>query len=403
MATLNGSFLNKFLQSLTVKLIAVSVYGKDKPGIVHEISKALASCNANIVDIEQTVLQGMFVMFVVAEYDGDYKRVAKEVEEAAKRINVTASIAPFEKEKAREKELYVITVIGKDRVGLVRDITAIFLEYGINIEKTSLTAREDLISIEFLVDIRGSDPEDVRRRLRNEAERLGLDIIMQPYSVFKREKRLIVFDMDSTLIDAEIIDELAKEAGVYEEVKKLTERAMKGELQFKEALEERVKLLKGLPVDVLEKIYSKVKFTDGAKELIRSLKEAGYKIAVVSGGFSYFTDRIKKELGLDYAFGSELEIKDGKLTGRIKGRIIDAEEKARIIEEIAKKEGISPENVVAVGDGANDRLMIERAGLGIAFNAKEALKEVADGSISKENLIGLASVLKLPSEFVKRI
>ncbi len=399
----NGSFLNKFLQSLAVKLIAVSVYGKDKPGIVHEISKALASCNANIVDIEQTVLQGMFVMFVVAEYDGDYEKVAKKVEEAAKRINVTASVAPFEREKAKEKELYVVTVIGKDRVGLVRDITAIFLEYGINIEKTSLTAREDLISIEFLVDIRGGDPEVIRNRLRNEAERLGLDIVMQPYSAFKREKRLIVFDMDSTLIDAEIIDELAKEAGVYDEVKKLTEKAMRGEIRFKEALEERVKLLKGLPVDVLEKIYSKIKFTDGAKELIRSLKEAGYKVAVVSGGFSYFTDRIKKELGLDYAFGNELEIKDGKLTGRIKGRIIDAEEKARIIEEIAKKEGISPENVVAVGDGANDRLMIERAGLGIAFNAKEALKEVADGSISKENLIGLASVLKLPSEFVKRI
>jgi len=226
---------------------------------------------------------------------------------------------------------------------------------------------------------------------------------MQPYTTFRREKRLIVFDMDSTLVDAEIIDELAKEAGVDKEVAQLTERAMNGEISFKEALEERVRLLKGLPVEVLENIYSRIKLTEGAKELVRSLKEAGYKVAVVSGGFSYFTDRLKEELGLDYAFGNELEIKDGRLTGRIKGRIIDAREKARIVEEIARKEGISPENVVAVGDGANDRLMIERAGLGIAFNAKEILKDVADGSISKENLVGLASVLKLPAEFVKKI
>ncbi len=386
-----------------MKLVAISVYGEDKPGIVHEISKALASCNANIVDIEQTVLQGMFVMFVVAEIYGSEECVRREVEAAAKRVGVSVSISPFERKAAKDKNLYVVTVLGKDRVGIVRDITAAFLEFGINIEKTSLTARDQLISIEFVVDIGKSDADEIRKRLRKEAEKLGLDIVMQPYSTFKREKRLIVFDMDSTLIDAEIIDELAKEAGVYDEVKSLTERAMRGEINFKEALEERVKLLKGLPVEVLEKIYSKVKFTEGAKELIRSLKEAGYKIAVVSGGFSYFTDRIKEELGLDYAFGNELEIEDGELTGRIKGRIIDAEEKARIVEEIAKKEGISPENIVAVGDGANDRLMLEKAGLGIAFNAKEALKEVADGSISKENLIGLASVLKLPSEFVKRV
>ena len=296
----------------------------------------------------------------------------------------------------------MVTILGKDRVGIVRDVTRTFLDFGINIEKTSLTARGELISIEFLVDIRESNPEEIRRRLRIEAEKLGLDIVFQPYSTFKRDKRLIVFDMDSTLIDTEIIDEIAKEAGAEEEVRKLTKKAMEGEISFKKALEERVKLLKGLPVEVLEKIYSRVKFTEGAKELIRSLKEAGYKVAVVSGGFSYFTDKVKEELGLDYAFGNELEIKDGKLTGRIKGRIIDAEEKARIVEEIARKEGINPESIVAVGDGANDRIMIERAGLGIAFNAKDVLKDIADGNISKENLIGLAGILKLPSEFRKR-
>ncbi|AAB89113.1 phosphoserine phosphatase (serB) [Archaeoglobus fulgidus DSM 4304] len=344
----------------------------------------------------------MFVMFIVAEVD-DEVCVKREVERAAGEVGVHVSLTPFQRREKAEKNLYVVTILGKDRVGIVRDITRAFLDFGINIERTSLTAREELISIEFLVDLGQRDAAEVRKRLRREAERLGLDIVMQPYSTFNREKRLIVFDMDSTLVEAEIIDELAKEAGVGDEVSKLTERAMRGEIGFKEALEERVRLLKGLPVEVLERIYSRIKLTEGAKELVRSLKEAGYKVAVVSGGFSYFTDRLKEELGLDYAFGNELEIENGRLTGRIKGRIIDASEKARIVEEIARKEGISPENVVAVGDGANDRLMIERAGLGIAFNAKEVLKDVADGSISKENLVGLASVLKLPAEFRKKV
>ncbi|RLI82404.1 phosphoserine phosphatase SerB [Archaeoglobales archaeon] len=387
-----------------MNLIAVSVYGEDKPGIVYEISQTLAEHGANIVDIEQTVLQGMFVMFVVADISKatEIEEIERDLEKVASKIGVKVSVSKFTRKPSKEKNLYVVTILGKDRVGIVRDVTRTFLDFGINIEKTSLTARGELISIEFLVDIRESNPEEIRRRLRIEAEKLGLDIVFQPYSTFKRDKRLIVFDMDSTLIDTEIIDEIAKEAGVEEEVRKLTKKAMEGEISFKKALEERVKLLKGLPVEVLEKIYSRVKFTEGAKELIRSLKEAGYKVAVVSGGFSYFTDKVKEELGLDYAFGNELEIKDGKLTGRIKGRIIDAEEKARIVEEIARKEGINPESIVAVGDGANDRIMIERAGLGIAFNAKDVLKDIADGSISKENLIGLASVLKLPSEFRKR-
>ncbi|MDK2795032.1 MAG: phosphoserine phosphatase [Archaeoglobaceae archaeon] len=383
-------------------LIAVSVHGEDRPGLVHAVAKALASCNANIVDIEQTVLQGIFAMFIVAEA-GDLECVEKELRKLGEELGVKITLSPFERKQKREKKLYVINVLGRDRVGIVRDITGLLLNFGINIERTNLTARDKLISIEFLVDIGNADLVKLRRELLKEGERLGLDIVVQDYESSSKEKRLIVFDLDSTLIEAEIIDELAREAGVEREVKELTRKAMNGEMNFKDALQERVRLLKGLPVEVLERIYSRVEFTEGAKELISALKRAGYKIAVVSGSFTYFTNRIKEELGIDYAFGNELEIVDGKLTGRVVGRIIDAEEKARIVEEIAKKEGIKIENVVAVGDGANDRIMIEKAGLGIAFNAKEVLKEIADGSISKNNLIGLASVLKLPSEFTKRL
>jgi len=389
-----------------VKLVAISVYGLDKPGIIHSIADVLAKNNVNIVDIEQNVLQGVFVMFIIGDVEGcsvPIEELRRQLEEKGKELGVNVYLTPFVKPKQKEKNLYVITVLGKDRVGIVRDITKILLEHNVNIERTTLTARDKLISIEFIVDIGNADPVEIKRQLKEEVESYGLDIVIQPYSIFKREKRLIVFDMDSTIVDAEIIDELAKAAGVENEVREITKKAMEGKLDYKQALIERVKLLKGLPVEVLEKIYNQIELTEGAKELIQALKRAGYKIALVSGGFTYFTEKLKKELGLDYAFGNELEIKDGKLTGRIRGRIIDAEEKARIIEELAKREGISKENIVAVGDGANDRIMIENAGLGIAFNAKKVLKEVADGTLSKENLIGLASILKLPEEFKKRV
>lgn len=383
-------------------LIALSVYGEDRPGIVHAVAKALAVCNANIVDIEQTVLQGIFAMFIVAEAE-DLSCVEKNLSEVAKTLNLKISLNPFERKERKKKNLFVVNVLGKDRVGIVRDITAVFLKFGMNIERTSLMARDKLIVIEFLVDIGEADLQMLRKELLRESERLGLDIVVMDYETAMKEKKLIVFDLDSTLIEVEIIDELAKEAGVQREVEDLTRKAMNGELGFRETLVERVKLLKGLPVEVFEKIYSRIEFTEGARELISALRRAGYKVALVSGSFTYFTNRIKEELGLDYAFGNELEIVDGKLTGRIKGKIIDAEEKARIIEEIATKEGISMDKVVAVGDGANDRLMIEKAGLGIAFNANQILKEIADGSISKTNLIGIAGILKLPYEFTRRL
>jgi phosphoserine phosphatase len=389
-----------------VKLVAVSVYGIDKPGIIKSISEILAKNNANIVDIEQTVLQGIFTMFLIADITKckvSVDSLRTQLVEKGREISVNVDVSPFSRPKKSEKNLYILTVLGEDRVGIVYNISKLLYEMGVNIEKTSLTARDRLISIDFIIDIRHSNQDEVRNRIREFVEGIGMDVVLRPYREQERAKRLIVFDMDSTIVDAEIIDEIAKVAGVEEEVKELTAKAMNGEISFEEALKERVKLLQGLPVSALEKIYSEIRLTEGAKELIKSLKESGYVVALVSGGFTYFTEKLRKELDLDYAFGNELEIKDGVLTGNIKGKIIDAKEKARIIQWIAEKEGIKKEDIVAVGDGANDRIMIENAGLGIAFNAKKALKEVADGSISKENLIGIASILRLSNAFKKRI
>ncbi len=390
-----------------MKLVSIYAFGFDKPGIIFRISELLARNNINIVDIEHSVLRNMFNLFIVADLKKsttNINELKKNLSLLAKELGINIHISEFKRREEPKKNLFIVTVIGKDRIGIVRDITKIFQDYGINIESTSLTARDQLISIEFVIDIKDADPDEIKRILKDNIEKTGLDIVIYPYtSPERKRKRLVVFDMDSTLVDAEIIDEIAKAAGVEKEVKEITKKAMEGKISFKKALRERVKLLKGLPVEMLEKIYENIKLTEGAKELIRSLKSAGYIVAVVSGGFTYFTERLKKELGLDYAFGNKLEIKNGKLTGRLKGRIIDAKEKAKIIERIAKKEGINREDIIAIGDGANDKIMIERAGLGIAFNAKDVLKEIADGCISKENLIGIASILKLPSEFKKRV
>jgi len=387
------------------KLIAISIYGEDEPGIIHKISKILSDSSINIIDIEQTVIQGLFVMFIVADVEkskSKLKSLKEEFKVVAKETGLNIHVSPFKKQNPGKKNLYALNVLGRDRVGIVYNITGILFKHGINVERTTLTARDNLISIEILADFREADPNEIKKKLKEDVEKSGLDIVIQPFLGHKKDKRLIIFDMDSTIVDAEIIVELAKAAGVEKEVDGLTKRAMNGEMNFEHALRERVKLLKGLPVEVLEKIYNEIRLTEGAKELIQTLKKSGYKVALVSGGFTYFTERLKEELKLDYAFGNELEIKDGKVTGALKGRIIDSNEKARIIDELIKKEGIDKGNVVAVGDGANDRIMIENAGLGIAFNAKKALKEVADGTISKNNFIGLASVLNLQNEFKKR-
>ena len=388
-----------------MKLVSIHAYGFDKPGIIFKISNVLAQNKINIVDIEHVVLQGIFSLFIVGDLEKSIigiKELEKKFKTIANELKINIFVSEF-KRKKKKKNLFTITVIGKDRIGIVRDITRILYKHGVNIEKTSLTARDRLISIEFIVDVKNANPEEVKRLIKNEIEKTGLDVVMQPYCTSVKRKRLVVFDMDSTLVDAEIIDEIAKVAGVEREIKEITRKAMEGKISFKKALKERVKLLKGLPVEVLEKIYENIKLTEGAKELVKSLKKAGYVVVVVSGGFTYFTEKLKRELGLDYAFGNKLEIKNGKLTGKIKGKIIDAKEKAKIIERIARKEGIEKQDIVAIGDGANDKIMIEKAGLGIAFNAKEALREIADGYISKENLIGIASILKLPLEFKKRI
>jgi phosphoserine phosphatase len=265
-----------------------------------------------------------------------------------------------------------------------------------------MIARGELLAMEISVDLRNAHFPGLRKEISEAAKRIQMDIVAQPERLFKKRKKVIVFDMDSTIVDGEIIDRMAKVAGVGDKVAAITEKGMKGEIDFKRSLRTRVSLLKGLRIKGLEPIVRTLKLTKGSEELILALKEMGFRVALISGGFTYFTDILKKRLGFDYAFGNELGIRNGRLTGRVKGKIIDARRKAEIMDEICKKEGITRDEVVAVGDGSNDRIMLANAGLGIAFNAKEILKKVADGAITRDHMKGVLYCLGITDLDLKK-
>ncbi len=378
-------------------LTVITVLGKDRPGLVADITKETAKIKGNIVDIEQSVIRGLFSMFMLVDLKNateSYEEFSKRLNALSKKLSVDITLSAYGKYEGehapKKRELENITIMGKDKPGIVAEISSALYDTGANIERIKMIARGDLLVMEMTIDRKKkTDLQDMREKLRIAGERIGMDVVVQPESSARQRKRLVVFDMDSTIVDAEIIDELAKAAGVGKEVADITAKGMEGNLDFAQSLRDRVRLLKGLPIETLNAIRDNMKLTPGSEELLRALKGMGFKLALISGGFTYFTDELKNKLGFDYAYANELVIKDGKISGEVTGQIIDSKKKADIVQEIMKKEGLTKEEVVAVGDGANDRIMIKNAGLGIAFNAKEVLKKVADGSITKNNLKGL--------------
>jgi phosphoserine phosphatase len=295
--------------------------------------------------------------------------------------------------------MMIFTLMGRDRPGIVASVSGMFSENNINIETIKMIARGEYIATEITIDT--SDVKDIkamRRMLYKFSDDSGLDVSLRDFNVLQKPKQVVIFDCDSTIIQGEIIDELAEVAGVGADVKAMTAEAMNGNLEFTDAVKKRVSLLKGLTVEQLESLTRSIHLTPGTEDLISTLHFMGYKVGVISGGFSFFTDYLKQRLGLDYVFANELEIEDGKVTGRIKGDIIDAERKGDILIDIARLEGITMDQIVAVGDGANDRFMLENAGLAIAFSPKEILKEYSDGMITTDNLSGLRYFLGIPED-----
>jgi phosphoserine phosphatase len=393
--------------------VLVTVTGPDRAGITATLTGILSQQGAALHDIEQVVVQGQLTLCLLIGVP-ETRDVLKELLFAAKELGMELDFKPVSPGEggdadrppsASESRRYVITAIGPTLgAAHLHALASTLAAEGANIEKIGRLSEDTLASVEIHALLPpGRDSESLRRTLLTVATGAGFDVSLQRESLYRRSKRLVVMDMDSTLIRIEVIDELARAAGVGTEVARITERAMLGEMDYDESLRQRVGLLKGLDVKVLDRIAADLPLTDGAETLVRVLKRLGYKIAVISGGFSRAAEALKRRLGVDYAYSNNLEVQGGKLTGRISGPIVNGQRKAELLETIAQAEGVLLDQVIAVGDGANDALMLDRAGLGIAFHAKPKLREAADTSISAAGLDAILYLLGISARELQEV
>ncbi len=388
--------------------ILVTVTGHDRPGVTATLTRILADQGATLHDIEQVVIQEQLTLCLLVGLPQS-RDVLKELLFTAKELGMELDFKPVsggDVDRARvEGAMYVITAIGPTLgASQIHAVASTLATEKANIEKISRLSEGSLASLEIHALLQpGGDPERLKRALLAQATKESFDVSLQREGLYRRSKRLVVMDMDSTLIRIEVIDELARAAGVGAEVAKITERAMQGEMDYDESLRQRVALLKGLDVKVLDQIASDLPLTEGAETLVRVLKRLGYRIAVISGGFSRAADALKRRLSLDYAFSNNLEVESGRLTGKVVGPIVNARRKAELLELIAQLEGVLLDQVIAVGDGANDVLMLERAGLGIAFRAKPKLREAADTALSGAGLDAILYLLGISAREVREI
>ena len=391
-------------------IILLNITGKDKPGLTSALAEILAGFNIRILDIAQSVIHHFLSLGIVIEVppEAETSPILKDLLYKAHEQDIKITYTPIDEEQHEKwvnqkgHQRFTITLMAKELEALhIAKVTSILAKNNLNIDViTRLSGRVSAKKaeaftnscVELSVVGEPLNESKMRADFLKIAYESNMDIAFQKDGLFLRNKRLVAFDMDSTLIQAEVMDELAKEANVGEKVAAITSAAMRGEIDFKESFSSRLKLLKGLSVTVLDKVVNRLVLTEGAERLITVLKTLGYKIAIVSGGFNYFGNHLKEKLGLHYVYANEFEIADGKLTGNYVGEIIDGEEKASLLNELAERENISLEQIIAVGDGANDLPMLEKAGMGVAFHAKPIVKENAEHSISN---VGLDAILYL--------
>ena len=301
-----------------------------------------------------------------------------------------------------------ITVIGNDRPGIVAEFSRILYKHKANILKTRASALGNLFVMVMLVDLSTADvsADWIKEEAKEVGARLGLGVSVEDAERFKRRKKLVAFDMDGTLIENESLDELAKLAGVYEEVKKITREAMEGKIDFKKALARRVKLLKGLPMSEVENVKRRLRISPGAEDLIGELKKAGFITAIITGGFDVFANHIAEILGIDYVYANRLKVKDGRLTGDFESVIVTPQDKLKALMEISEREEIPIEECVAIGDGANDIILLKESGLGLGYKPKEAVKRHVDGllkNLDLKTVLALLGVSQVSLDVAKRI
>ena len=391
-------------------ILLITISGEDQPGLTAGITAILAEYAVNVLDIGQAVIHATLSMGVLVEIPaaGDQARVSAALQSYAGQHNMRLRINPVSPDsygrwvEGQGRARYIITLLArKITANQLARVTAVVSDHGLNIDSINrLSGRIPLGELPALskacveFSVRGSlqDAAVFRRDLLEVTAALEVDLALQQDNMYRRNRRLVAFDMDSTLIEAEVIDELAKLAGVGAQVGAITERAMRGEIDFNESFRARVALLKGLEEDALQRVAGRLKITEGAEHLIATLRTLGYKTAILSGGFTYFAHHLQARLGMDYVYANELDIVDGRVTGNIVGTIVDGERKAELLRQLAREEGVDLQQVIAVGDGANDLPMLSIAGLGIAFRAKPLVKKSAEQSIST---LGLDAILYL--------
>jgi phosphoserine phosphatase len=392
-------------------ILLINVSGEDKPGVTSAVTEVLSHYAATVLDIGQAVIHDQLNLAILAAIPvtADTAAVTEEVESSLSLLQMKTKFLPISDERYQNwveqqgKPRHIVTLLARkiDAIHLAL-VATVCANYELNIDKiVRLSGRVQLddsdklgrACVEFSVRGAPDCPTEFRNSLLELASQQDIDIAYQEDNIYRRNRQLVVFDMDSTLIDAEVIDELAIEAGVGEQVAAITEAAMQGELDFKESFTQRLALLEGLSSEVLQSVAERLQLNEGAERLLKTLKQLGFKTAIVSGGFTFFGRYLQNILGVDYVYANELDIKDGLVTGKVAGEIIDGQRKADLLRELAQREGLVLEQVIAVGDGANDLPMLSIAGLGIAFRAKPVVKASAKQAISHLGLDGILYLL----------
>lgn len=403
------------------EIILISFLGSDQPNQFTRLMQVLSVHSLQILDVGQAVIHNQLTLgIVVSSEDQTATALAmKEILILAHDIGLTVRFKPISAQEYAQwvndggRTKYIVTVLAPELTAVhLQAVTKIVSEQGFNIEtvtrlsgRLALTQmqRQDLACIQFGLSGQMLDAGAMRSACLMQSAEYNIDIAVQEDNVYRRNRRLVCFDMDSTLIEQEVIDELAQEAGVGEQVAEITERAMQGELDFQQSFRARVALLKGLDANVLPRIAERLTITDGAERLISTLKSLGYKTAILSGGFQYFAEYLQQKLGIDEVHANILDIKEGVVTGEVKGQIVDGARKAQLLQELSQKLGISPEQAIAVGDGANDLPMLSLAGLGVAFRAKPLVRQNANQAISSVGLDGILYLLGVHDKDLYRV
>lgn len=400
------------------ELILINISGQDKPGVTAALTSILARYNAMVLDIGQADIHHTLSLGILFKTTPDESGdLMKDLLFKAYDMGVKIRFTPISTEEYEKwvglqgKNRWIITILGRQLTASnIALVSEVIVEQGLNIDAIQrLTGRQPLVEgalpaakacIEFSVRGTPVNRSEMQSRFIEISSREGFDISMQEDTMYRRCRRLICFDMDSTLIQTECIDQLAEKAGVGDKVRDITERAMRGEIDFRESFTERVALLKGLDVSVMEGIAESLPITEGVDRMMQVLKRAGFKTAILSGGFTFFGEYLKRRFGFDYVYANELEVEDGKLTGRYVGDIVDGKRKAELLRLIAQVENVNIAQTIAVGDGANDLPMLSAAGLGIAFHAKPKVKESAKQSISTIGIDGVLYFLGFKDSFI---